>query len=133
MERLKILLIYVLLDLPIQKVKNVLVGVLDFSFLNSSLNLSDLKRLEDSKINAILHMKGFQLLDSNTNSILSNRLAYNYSYTYLDSNIGTLRAMEIGTIANNKVYYIQYFSEPSRYYELLPTVLGMIKSFVVNS
>ena len=63
--------------------------------------------------------------DSNMQAILGGNPAYQLIFS---SNDGTIKAMETGTIIGDKVYYLRYITEPSRYSGYLPDVLNMIAS-----
>jgi serine/threonine-protein kinase len=106
-----------------------MVGVQDVSYLNLNYSLNDIK---NEKIqNTANTTADFQLLNSNINSTLSSISAYNFTFAYFHPNIGTIKGLEIGTIVDNKIYFIEYFATPIRYHELLPSVLRMIESFEI--
>ena len=75
----------------------------------------------------------FNLINKMTNlTIAQGRPAFGMNYTYYDSNAQTtLNAMGIGTIADNKIYSISYFAEPSKFNTNLPTVQKLIESFQI--
>ena len=51
--------------------------------------------------------------------------------TYLDSNYGLQKVMEVGTIVGDKVYMIQYIANASTYDNYLPDVQHMINSLKI--
>ena len=71
-------------------------------------------------------------IESNTNSYLSGHPAYKLIYTYRETNSGMdMRAMEIGTIVDNKVYYIEYQAEESEFDKYISNIEYWINSFQI--
>jgi eukaryotic-like serine/threonine-protein kinase len=57
--------------------------------------------------------------------------AYAFEITYTDPEFGPQNMLEIGTIFDNRVYYIQYFADPPIYQKYFPIVERMIESFQI--
>jgi hypothetical protein len=71
-------------------------------------------------------------IESNTNSYLSGHNAYKLIYTYTETNSDMkMKAMEIGTIVDNKVYYIEYQAEESEFDKYLSNIDYWINSFQI--
>jgi hypothetical protein len=74
--------------------------------------------------------EGFQLLSSSVNNFtLAGMPAYSFEITYIDQEFGPQNMLEVGTIFDNRVYYIRYFADPPIYQKYFPIVEGMIESF----
>ena len=72
----------------------------------------------------------FQLLSSSVeNFTLAGMPAYGFEITYIDQEFGPQNMLEVGTIFDNRVYYIRYFADPPIYQKYFPIVEGMIESF----
>jgi PsbP-like protein len=72
----------------------------------------------------------FQLLSSSVNNFtLAGMPAYGFEITYTDQEFGPQNMLEVGTIFDNRVYYIIYFADPPIYQKYFPIVEGMIESF----
>ena len=75
----------------------------------------------------------FQLLSSSVgNFTLAGMPAYSLEVTYTDPEFGPQNVLEVGTIFENRVYYIQYFADPPIYQKYLPIVERMIESFQIT-
>jgi serine/threonine-protein kinase len=57
--------------------------------------------------------------------------AYAFEITYTDPEFGPQNMLEVGTIFDNRVYYIQYFADPPIYQKYFPIVERMIESFQI--
>jgi serine/threonine-protein kinase len=88
----------------------------------------------------VTDMKGyyasFNLVEFNTSTFIgtNNSPAYKIVYTFTppEWKYGesiNIKAMEVGTLVNGKVYYITYSSELRKYSDYLPIALKMISSF----
>jgi YVTN family beta-propeller protein len=70
-------------------------------------------------------------IESNATTI-SNISAIVISLTITDINIQSkIKILEYITLKEDKVYYITYFAEPEKYYEYLPIIQKMVKSFQI--
>jgi hypothetical protein len=78
------------------------------------------------------YAKDFSLveLDSNT-TFAGNSPAYKLVYTSTEED-DVIKTMEIGTMIDNKVYYISYLAEAKKYSEYLPMIQRMIDSFKID-
>lgn len=76
-------------------------------------------------------LKDFEVIESDTNSILSGKPAYKLVSTDEEDGID-YKSLEMGTIIGDKVYYITYDAEEEQYSNYLPTVQKMIKSLEIN-
>ena len=80
-----------------------------------------------------LDFQEFQLLSSGMgNFTLAGMPAYSLEVTYTDPEFGPQNVLEVGTIFENRVYYIQYFADPPIYQKYLPIVERMIESFQIT-
>jgi hypothetical protein len=74
----------------------------------------------------------FQLLSSSIgNFTLAGMPAYSFEIIYTDPELGPQNMLEVGTIFDNRVYYIQYFADTPIYQKYLPIVERMIESFQI--
>ena len=69
----------------------------------------------------------FNVIESDTNSILSGMPVYKIVFTDEEDGID-YKSMEIGTIIGDKVYFVTYFAEEEQYSDYLPTIQKMISS-----
>ena len=75
----------------------------------------------------------FQLLSSGVgNFTLAGMPAYSLEVTYTDLEFGPQNMLEVGTIFDNRVYYIQYFADTPIYQKYFPIVERMIESFQIT-
>ena len=74
--------------------------------------------------------ENFQLLQANMNSLLSNNTAYMLVYTDVE-NGKDLKWLEVGTIVNKKVFYVQYHAPLENFSYYLPTIYTMMNSFKI--
>jgi len=74
----------------------------------------------------------FQLISSDTNTVLACHSAHSLVGTYYDLDHGTQKVLETGTVIDDKGYYIQYIADEPKYSALLPTVQNMINSFEIS-
>src|SRR5918999_2328342 len=72
-------------------------------------------------------LKEFELIESDTNSILAGKPAYKLVSIYEEDGID-YKSMEIGTIIGDKVYFITYYAEEEQYSNYLPTIQKMVSS-----
>jgi hypothetical protein len=74
----------------------------------------------------------FQLLSSSIgNFTLAGTPAYSFEIAYTDPEFGPQNMLEVGTIFDNRVYYIQYFADTPIYQEHSPIAERMIESFQI--
>ena len=74
----------------------------------------------------------FQVLSSNTgNFSLADMPAYSLEATYTNADFGPQHLLEVGTIIDNKGYFIQYQADPPVYRTYFPIVERMIESFEI--
>lgn len=74
----------------------------------------------------------FQVLSSDTGNIsLANMPAYSLEATYTNADFGSQHLLEVGTIIDNKGYFIQYQADPPVYQTYFPIVERMIESFEI--
>jgi hypothetical protein len=72
----------------------------------------------------------FQVLSSGVgNFTLAGMPAYSLEVTYTDLEFGPQNMLEVGTIFDNRVYYIQYFADTPIYQKYFPIAERMIESF----
>ena len=71
----------------------------------------------------------FKVIESNTNSLLAGSKAYKLIFTYTTGDGFKMKDMEIGTISDDKVYYIIYDGKESLFDNYMPIVKPMIDSF----
>jgi hypothetical protein len=50
-------------------------------------------------------------------------------YTFSIPDNGTIKALDLGTTENNRVYVFRYTAQESKFYSYLPTIEKMIDSF----
>lgn len=79
------------------------------------------------------NFEDLQLLSSSVgNFTLAGRPAYSFEITYTDPEFGPQNMLEVGTIFDNRVYYIQYFADPPINQKYFPIVERMIESFQIT-
>ena len=64
---------------------------------------------------------------------LSDNPAHKVVYTYSDAEIGITKTMEIMTIKDDKLYFISYTADSTKYSNYLPTIQKMTDSFKIIS
>lgn len=74
--------------------------------------------------------ENFQLQQADMNSVLSNNTAYMLVYTNVE-NGKDLKWLEVGTIVNKKVFYVQYYAPLENFSYNLPTIYTMMNSFKI--
>ena len=75
----------------------------------------------------------FKLIDSDTENVrLSGNPAYMFVYNYTDPEFGTIQEQEVGTIVDNKIFYITYLAQADKYSEYLNTAQDIINSFQIT-
>lgn len=79
------------------------------------------------------NFEDLKLLSSSVgNFTLAGRPAYSFEITYTDPEFGPQNMLEVGTIFDNRVYYIQYFADPPINQKYFPIVERMIESFQIT-
>ena len=76
-------------------------------------------------------LEDFEVIESDTNSILAGKPAYKLVSIDVEDDID-YKSLEIGTIIGDEVYYITYDAEEEQYSNYLPTVQKMINSLEIN-
>ena len=71
----------------------------------------------------------FNVIESDTNSLLAGIKAYKLIYAYTTGDGFKMKDMEIGSILDDKVYYIIYDGKESLFDNYMPIVKPMIDSF----
>jgi tetratricopeptide (TPR) repeat protein len=100
---------------------------------------ADLAEYLQESINAYKVNEDFEIVESNPDAKLAGNPAYLLTYTWTtepeneDELSYNLQTMEIGTIIENKGYYITYNAEEDAYSDYLPTIQNMIDSFEILS
>jgi hypothetical protein len=77
-------------------------------------------------------LKEFKVIESNTNSILAGKPAYKLVFTDEEDEI-YYKTMDIGTIIEDKVYFLSYVVQREQYLDYLPTVQKMIDSLKITT
>jgi hypothetical protein len=76
--------------------------------------------------------RDFQVVSSKIgNFSLAGRPAYSLEATYTNADFGTQNLLEVGTIIDNKGYFIQYQADPPVYRTYFPIVERMIESLEI--
>ncbi len=92
-------------------------------YLNESINiLRQDPEFEDMQV----------LSSSVGNFTLAGMPAYSLEITYTDPEFGPQNMLEVGTIIDNRVYYMQYFADLPIYQKYFPIVERMIDSFQIT-
>jgi serine/threonine-protein kinase len=91
-------------------------------------NFEDLQLLSSSVGNFTLAARAAA---GGTENAIDSMFAYAFEITYTDPEFGPQNMLEIGTIFDNRVYYIQYFADPPIYQKYFPIVERMIESFQI--
>ena len=89
-------------------------------------NFEDLQLLSSSVGNFTLAAGA-----AGTENATDSMPAYAFEITYTDPEFGPQNMLEVGTIFDNRVYYIQYFADPPIYQKYFPIVERMIESFQI--
>jgi eukaryotic-like serine/threonine-protein kinase len=79
-------------------------------------------------------LKDFRVIKANTNSTLSGNPAFKLVHTYTWENEGSEihgKNMWIGTIIDNKTYFILFLTESTNFDRYLPTIQKMIDSLQI--
>jgi eukaryotic-like serine/threonine-protein kinase len=90
-----------------------------------------LDQYTNTQIRSRLSLPSFELIES-TSATLSDNPARRVVYTYSDAEIGITRTMEILTIKDDKLYFISYTADATKYSNYLPTIQKMIDSFKIS-
>ena len=91
-----------------------------------------LKTMADGVLNGYKRtLLNFQL-ESYTNATLAGSPAVKIIYTFINSKGGNVRATNIGTIKNNRLYVIQYYVEAAKYQNYLPILQRIVDSFTIT-
>jgi PsbP-like protein len=91
-----------------------------------------LKAMADGVLNGYKRsLPNFQL-ESYTNTTLGGNPAVKIVYMFTNSKEGNLKATDIGTIKNNRLYVIQYYVESAKYQNYLPILQKIVDSFTIK-
>jgi PsbP-like protein len=117
-------------DSPIKYAEKLFIAVLDE-------NRSSLTDIVNDEINFYKYQNdaiaNYQVIES-TPIVVNNIPAYKIVDTYTDPNkFGNVKTMDILVLKGNKLYELQFTSEPEKYDILLPTVQRMIDSFQITT
>jgi protein-disulfide isomerase len=74
------------------------------------------------------NLENFQLQDTNIVPNLQNIPMHKLVYSYINSNKEQVMQLDFGMINNNQLYLVSFISNPSVYYNYIPTVDRMIGS-----
>jgi hypothetical protein len=96
--------------------------------LNLNLNEYLTKITNDYKAK----LKEFKVIESDTSSILAGKPAYKLIFTDEEDEI-YYKTMDIGTIIEDKVYFLSYVVQREQYSDYLPTVQKMIDSLKITT
>ncbi|MDP8888466.1 MAG: hypothetical protein M3M89_02405 [Thermoproteota archaeon] len=78
------------------------------------------------------NFEDLQVLSSSMgNFTLAGMPAYSFEITYTDQEFGPQNMLEVGTIFDNRVYYIQFYADLPIYQKYFPIVERMIESFQI--
>jgi hypothetical protein len=83
--------------------------------------------LARNAINGWRANQDFKLILANAQTYLAGRPAYAIVFAHLYNGLDS-KTLQLGTISDNKVYYIIFTTEASKYDIFLPTVQTMISS-----
>ena len=104
--------------------------------LLSSLPDITLDQYLDVVINAYsqeLSNYDFKLIHSDTKNVkLSGNPAYMFVYNYTDPEFGIIQEREVGSIVDDKLFYITYLAQEQKYTEYLNIVQDIINSFQIE-
>jgi PsbP-like protein len=115
---------------PIKYAEKLFIDVLDENRSSLSDIVNDEISFEKYKNDAIAN---YQIIES-TPIVVNNIPAYKIVNTYTDPDkFGNVKTMEILVLKGNKLYELQFTSEPEKYDILLPTVQRMIDSFQITN
>jgi tetratricopeptide (TPR) repeat protein len=116
--------------------ENLLIGIHNLNYNNANLR-EFLNKITSS---LIAGWKNLKIIDSNTGSNLAGNPAYKLEATYTQTQGNEneyddidVKMMEIGTIVDNKVYYVHYSAEPEKYDRYLPVIQKMVKSLTLDN
>ena len=89
-----------------------------------------LKTMADGVLNGYkMTLLNFQL-ESYTNATLAGSPAVKIIYTFINSKGGNVKATDIGTIKNNRLYVIQYYVEAAKYQNYLPILQRIVSETI---
>ena len=71
-------------------------------------------------------------LENITLTNLSGRPAYNLSYEILQGKQNSERWLEIGTVVNDRIYFVEYIADSSEYLKNLPAIQRMLDSLEIS-
>jgi hypothetical protein len=82
--------------------------------------------------------KNYRPIESDINSILAGRTAYRLVYIYTEEDVSkresvNVKTSEIGTIIDDKVYYIKYVAREGSYLDLKSVAERMVDSFKISN
>ena len=104
--------------------------------MSSPSSLSLLTEYVNHQISAYKKLyQGFQLTESLLNKTSNNSSSPNDSspsykivYTYDDTTTGKIKLMELYLLKNNKIYFMSFHSEATKYSKFLPTIQKIVDS-----
>ena len=115
---------------PIKYAEKLFIDVLDENRSSLSGIVNDEINFNKYKNDAISNYQVIEL----TPTVVNNIPAYKIVDTYTDPDIfGNVKTMDILILKGNKLYELQFTSEPEKYDILLPTVQRMIDSFQITN
>jgi len=91
-----------------------------------------LKAMADRVVDGYRHFLSNFQIESYTNTTLGGNNAIKIVYTYTDSKNTNIKATDIATVNNDRLYVIQYYAESPKYQTYLPTLQKMIDSFQIT-
>jgi hypothetical protein len=86
----------------------------------------------DTQINLRQALPNFSLSESTPTSLTGGYPAHKIVYTYSNPIVGITKAMEILTIKHDKLYFLSYSGDATKYGIYLPIVQKMIDSFQIT-
>ncbi|MFL6403302.1 MAG: PsbP-related protein [Nitrososphaeraceae archaeon] len=91
-----------------------------------------LKAMADRVVDGYRHFLSNFQIESYTNTTLGGNNDIKIVYTYSDSKNTNIKATDIATVNNDRLYVIQYYAESPKYQTYLPTLQKMIDSFQIT-
>lgn len=73
-----------------------------------------------------------KLMSASTNVSVAGHSGYMLQFSYTDSRLGPLEALEAGLLLGGNAYYVYYTAPPNLYSILLPQVYGIMQSLKVT-
>lgn len=103
--------------------------------IDSMPNTTNIESYRNQSIDIYRQDPEFQELQVLSSSIgnftLAGMPAYSFEIVYTDLEFGPQNVLEVGTIFDNRVYYIQYFADTPIYQKYFPIAQRMIESFQI--